>query len=116
MLNKKLNITPTRLKALQFLATVPNGVYVSALADKVLTSEYRRNNNYGFAAQQATRSGAGCAVPLIRAGLVRKQTTQYGWGLVSITDAGLKLLSDREAANDLATQPLAAVLERCVDA
>lgn len=111
---KELNITPTRLKALQYLATKPDGVYVCALADQILTSEYRRKIKSGFTAQQATRSGAGCAVPLIRAGLARKRDTTYGWGIVSITDAGLKVLAEHEAADDPAKQPLDAVLERCI--
>ena len=111
-MDKSLNITPTRLKALKFLASKTGGVYVSALADAILTSEYRRKIKSGFTAQQSTRSGAGCAVPLIRAGLVQKRATTYGWGIVSITDAGLKLLAEQDPAN----QPLDAVLERCIEA
>lgn len=112
---KELNITPTRLKALQYLATKPDGVYVRALANQLLVSEYRRNIKSGFSAQQATRSGAGCAVPLIRAGLLVKRDTEYGWGIVSITDAGLKIVAEHEAASEPAEQTLEAVLERCIE-
>lgn len=112
---KELNITPTRLKALQYLATKPDGVYVRALADQLLVSEYRRKVRIRFSAQQATRSGAGCAVPLIRAGLVRKRDADYGWGIVSITDAGLKIVAEHEAASDLDRQSLDSVLERCIN-
>jgi len=114
--SSELNITPTRLKALQYLATKPNGVYVSALADEILTSEYRRQRKYGFSAQQATRSGAGYAVPLIRAGLVMKRDTDFGWGMVFITEAGRQVITKHEAASNAANQPLETVLERCIDA
>lgn len=107
------NLTPTRIKALEYLADKPDGVYVSGLADAVLTSEYRRKSNYGFSAQQATRSGAGCAVPLIKAGLVRKRDTEYGWGIVSLTDAGRAALASNKAANDPANLSLDAVLAKC---
>ncbi len=109
----KFNLTPTRIKALEYLADKPDGVYVSGLADAVLTSEYRRKANYGFSAQQATRSGAGCAVPLIKAGLVRKRNTEYGWGIVSLTDAGHAALAAHKAANDPANLSLDAVLAKC---
>lgn len=114
-MSKPLNITPTRHKALEYLAGKPGGVYVSALADEILTSEYRREIKSGFTAQQSTRSGAGLAVPLIRAGLVHKRDTQYGWGIVSITDAGQKLVAERRVAIAAALQTLDAVLERCVE-
>jgi hypothetical protein len=115
-MSPKLNLTPTRLKALQYLASKPAGVYVSALADEVLTSQYRQTISSGFKAQRATQAGAGCAVPLIRAGLVHKQHTTYGWGIVSITDAGLKLLADHPAAQESVHQSLDDVIARCVDA
>ena len=83
-----LNITPKRLEALRYLADRPDGVYVCALAHAVLTSQWRREHRSGFTAQQATRSGAGYATPLIEAGLVRKRDAEFGWGIVSITDAG----------------------------
>lgn len=105
-----LNITPTRLKALEFLAGKPEGVYVSALADEILTSEYRRQIKSGFAAQQSTRSGAGYATPLIRAGLVKKRATTYGWGIVSITPEGLKILEENRSSKNT----LDAVIERCI--
>lgn len=78
-MSKSLNITRTRLKALEYLATKTGGVYVSALTDAILTSEYRRKIKSGFTAQQSTRSGAGCAVPLIRAG------GSGAWGLMDPT-------------------------------
>jgi len=112
---KQLNITPTRHKALEYLAGRPGGVYVGALADHVLTSEYRRQIKSGFTAQQSTRSGAGLAVPLIRAGLVHKRNTTYGWGIVSLTDAGHKLVAALKAANAASIQTLDAVLARCVE-
>ena len=112
----KFNLTPTRIKALEYLVDKPDGVYVSGLADAVLTSEYRRKSNYGFSAQQATRSGAGCAVPLIKAGLVRKRNTQYGWGIVSLTEAGHAALASHKATQDPANQSLDAVLAKCAGA
>lgn len=114
-MSKPLNITPTRQKALEYLASKPGGVYVSALADEILTSEYRRQIKSGFSAQQSTRSGAGLAVPLIRAGLVHKRNTTYGWGMVSLTEAGHKLVAERKAASTASTQTLDAVLSRCVE-
>lgn len=112
---KDLNITPKRLLALKYLADKPNGVYVCGLADAILTSEWRREHKTGFSAQQATRSGAGYAIPLINAGLVRKQRTDYGWGMVFLTDAGHKVIAAHDAANNPANQPLDAVLARCVE-
>ena len=111
---KGLNLTPKRLQALQVVSACKEGCYVSHIADKVLTSEYRRKNNTGFWAQQATRSGAGYVIPMIKAGLLRKWRTEHGWGRVTLTDAGRKVLSDIDAANDPANQPLDAVLERCI--
>lgn len=112
----KFNLTATRVKTLEYLADKPDGVYVSGLADAVLTSEYRRQVGRGFSAQQATRSGAGCAVPLIKAGLVRKRNTDYGWGIVSLTEAGHAALASHKAANDPANLSLDAVLAKCIDA
>lgn len=111
-----LNLTPTRIKALEYLADKPGGVYVSGLADAVLTSEYRRKAKYGFSAQQATRSGAGCAVPLIKAGLVCKRNTDYGWGIVSLTEAGHAALAAYKGSRDPANMSLDAVLEKCAGA
>jgi hypothetical protein len=108
---KKFNLTPTRIKALRLVKDRPGGVYVRLLAQELLTSEYRQRVGSGFAAQQATRSGAGYAVPLIKAGLLNKHATTYGWGRVSITEAGLKVLSDIDAQES----GLDAVLERCID-
>ena len=96
-MERKFNLTPKRIEALRFLEGRQGGVYVSLLADALLTSEYRRKVGSGFAAQQATRSGAGYAVPLIKAGLVSKKATPFGWGVVSITEAGRKVLSDLDA-------------------
>lgn len=114
-MSKALNITPTRQKALEYLAGKPSGVYVSALADEILTSEYRRKIKSGFTAQQSTRSGAGLAVPLIRAGLVQKRDTTHGWGMVSLTDAGRKLVAERNAAVAASVNTLDSVLARCVE-
>lgn len=108
---KSFNLTPKRIEALRFLRSRPSGVYVRMLAQEVLVGEYRRRINSGFSAQQATRSGAGCAVPLIKAGLVKKEATTFGWGIVSITDAGIKALDDLDSQQ----QSLDAVLGRCID-
>lgn len=111
-MERKFNLTPTRIKALRFVKGRSGGVYVSLLAQELLTSEYRQRVGSGFSAQQATRSGAGYAVPLIKAGLLTKHATTYGWGRVSITEAGLKVLSDLDAQE----AGLDAVIERCIDA
>ena len=66
-----------------------------------------------YGSQQATRTGAGCAVPLIKAGLVSKRDRTYGWGDVTITSAGRKLLAERDAPVE---ESLDMVLERCVAA
>lgn len=88
----------------------PNGCYVSHIAESILTSDYRKEMKSGFAAQQATRSGAGYAIPLIKAGLLRKNRTTYGWGTVSITEAGLTALAEHKAAQDPANLPLEVVV------
>lgn len=111
-MTKQFNLTPKRVDALRFLRSRPSGVYVRMLAQEVLVGEYRRRVNSGFSAQQATRSGAGYAVPLIKAGLVKKEATTYGWGIVSITAAGIKALDDLDAQQ----LPLEAVLDRCFEA
>lgn len=106
------HLTPKRIEALRLLRSRTAGVYVRMLAQEVLVGEYRRRINSGFSAQQATRSGAGYAVPLIKAGLVKKEATTYGWGIVSITAAGIKALDDLDAQQ----LPLEAVLDRCFEA
>ena len=112
-----LNLTPKRIQTLELVAGIrdPKGCYVSHIADVVLTSDYRKEKRHGFAAQQSTRSGAGYAIPLIKAGLLRKHRTTYGWGTVTITDAGRKVLADHKAANDPANMPLDAVIARAVE-
>lgn len=99
-----LNLTDKRLECLRYLARKKNPVYVSALADAVVP----RGSRYGYTAQMATRTGAGVAWPLIRAGLVSRRSTEYGWGTVAITDAGLEVL----AAFDRDDGTLEAALER----
>jgi hypothetical protein len=88
------NLTPTRLKALRILQEKPNGLQASVLADAVLTSEYRKANNGGFSRQQATRSGACLALPLVREGLVSVSYTKVGWGFCKLTLKGLAMLDD----------------------
>ena len=105
---KPFNITPKRLEALRFLADHSRGVYVSYIADAILTSQWRRDHKSGFTAQQATRSGAGYATPLIEAGLVEKRDTDYGWGIVSITDAGRAAIAHAELSES--AQPNAQVV------
>jgi len=46
-----------------------------------------------------------------KAGLVKKEATTFGWGIVSITDAGIKALDDLDSQQ----QSLDAVLGRCID-
>lgn len=101
--SKPFNLTAKRLEALRYLADHPRGVYVSGLAEAILTSQWRREHQSGFTAQQATRSGAGYALPLIKAGLVSKRDTDYGWGVVSITDAGLSAITRAEKSGAGAT-------------
>lgn len=111
-----LNLTSKRIQALELVAGIkdPRGCYVSHISEKILTSEYRKEIKSGFAAQQATRSGAGYAVPLIKAGLLRKHRTTYGWGTVSITEAGLKALAEHHAAQNPANMPLEVVISRAL--
>ena len=90
---KPLNITPKRLEALRYLADHPCGVYVCGLAVAILTSKWRREHQSGYTAQQATRAGAGYATPLIKAGLASQRDTEFGWGIVSITEAGRGVLA-----------------------
>lgn len=114
-MTKPLNITPKRLAALRFLASKKGSVRVSMLADEVLHRQSRFDpaRELGYSRQQATRTGAGCAVPLIKAGFVAKEYQTYGWGNVSITQAGLDLLAeiDKPAAKSLDD-----VLAKCVEA
>jgi hypothetical protein len=104
-----LNITPKRLEALKHLASKPKGLYVSALADAVLTSAHRTGRGSGFSRQQATRSGAGCALPLIRAGYVWVEPKTIGWGVVHITDRGRSILAEKSQKS------LDEVLALCID-
>lgn len=108
---KPLNITPKRLEALRFLVNHPRGVCVAHLADEILTSKYRLSINSGFSRQQATRSGSGCATPLIKAGLVSVRYQTQGWGDVAITNAGRELLAELD---EPVKQTLDMVLEQCI--
>lgn len=82
-----MNLTTTRLAALRYLALRAAPVYVCALADEAAPRVGR-----GYSRQQATRTGAGIARPLIVAGLAAYHDASHGWGLVSLTDAGRKVL------------------------
>ena len=44
---------------------------------------------------------------------MRKRNTEYGWGIVSLTDAGHAALAAHKAANDPANLSLDAVLAKC---
>lgn len=92
--NKPIKVTAKRLEALRYLADHPGGVYVCAIAHAILTSQWRRDHQSGFTAQQATRSGAGYVMPLIEAGWVKKRDTDFGWGIVSITESGLAAIKE----------------------
>ena len=116
MINAKpLNITPKRLEALRFLASRPNGVRVAMLAHEVLVrySCSMPIRIIPYSSQQATRTGAGCAVPLIKAGLISKRDRTFGWGDVKITSAGLQLLAELDKPAEVS---LDSVLKRCTAA
>lgn len=112
----EINLTPTRIRILEYLAGKPDGVYVSGLADDVIGRARSTVTLRRFKRQQATRLGAACAAPLIRAGLVRKIDTEYGWGMVTLTRAGREALRAHQAANDPALMSLDAVLARSQEA
>jgi hypothetical protein len=41
-------------------------------------------------------------VPLIKVGLLRKRYAEYGWGIVSLTDAGHAALASHNRSHDAA--------------
>jgi hypothetical protein len=88
---QELNLTPKRIAALMFLASHPRGVYVSYLAESVLSRPERKKHG-GYSSQMATRAGAGYVMPFIRAGIVERTTTDFGWGIVRLTMTGESLL------------------------
>ena len=92
---QKFDLTITRLQALRFVAMHPQGAYVCAVAHEVLTSQSRRDRQTCFSSQQATRSGTGYVMPLIDAGLLVKIDTEFGWGIVKITDAVRQIIERR---------------------
>jgi DNA-binding MarR family transcriptional regulator len=110
---KSINLTPTRMRVLEYLASKPSGVYVSGLADEVIGAARKDAQKRRFKRQQATRLGAACAAPLVRAGLLRKIETDYGWGMVALTEAGRAALRAHQAANDPSQMSLEAVLAKC---
>jgi hypothetical protein len=114
---ENLNITPKRLKALELIAGSKDakGLIVGYIAQELLTGDYKQQTGRGLWPQQATRSGAGYVIPLVKAGLLRVWPESIGWGTVSITDAGRKVLAAHKAANDPANMPLEAVIARAVD-
>lgn len=89
------NLTTIRLEALRYLAAQDDLVYVCALANKVFPRKSYTEGQRGpsYWPQQATRAGAGCARPLIEAGLVRMANRPHGWGVVGITPEGREVLA-----------------------
>ena len=107
VLKPLFNLTPKRLEALRFIQKHPD-CYVGAVAEAVLTGEYRRKHNTGFWSQMATRSGAGYCQKLRDAGLITINTlTDYGYGTVRLTLLGENTIKDSDS--------LEAVIARSVE-
>lgn len=81
------NLTPKRLAALKLIAEHP-GCAVGFVAQNVLRSEYKVEKQVGLWAQQATRAGAAYCLALNAAGLVKLCRTEFGFGTVTLTEAG----------------------------
>lgn len=93
-----MNITPMRVKALQLISDHP-GIYLGALAERL---EYRGRYDNGKlvlgSAQGATRWGGGYAAPLVKAGLVLKDShVECGGARLYLTDDGEKALAEATA-------------------
>ncbi len=90
-------LTPKRLQALRYIQAHPD-CYVGAVADAVLTSEYRRQHKTGFWSQMATRSGAGYCQKLRDAGLITINVyTEHGYGTVRLTLLGENTIKDSDS-------------------
>lgn len=93
---KVINLTDKRIEALRWLATLKEPVYVCGLAEQCIPRDRlfeHSTRQLSRTAQMATRAGAGYAIPLIKAGLVKYHRKTYGWGQVSITPEGRKVLA-----------------------
>lgn len=100
----KFTMTKRRIDALRYIQKNP-GVYVGGVADNVLAT--RR-----LWPQAATRLGAGYCKALQTAGMVKIDThVGFGYGRVTITPEGVRVLDLHEGADS----SLDAVLARCCE-
>lgn len=88
-MKKDFNLTEKRIKALHYIAAHP-GCTVGAVAQEILAGHRKR----GLWAQQATRAGAGYCIKLVDAGLLNVRYAEVGWGVVTLTPPGRKMLMD----------------------
>lgn len=107
---KNLTLTAKRIEAIEFIIKHPN-CFVGYVAENVLAQKRTR-----LWSQAATRMGAAYCIQLETMGLVAiDRHTEFGYGRVSVTDAGRQAVACHQAAERLADEDIAAVIARCVE-
>lgn len=96
--SKPLNITTKRLEVLRFLSKRQH-YRVSALAEALSPRATPDAPWRSWTAQGAARWGGGLVAPLEKAGFVNvDRFVSSGVGMVSITEAGLRVLAEADQA------------------
>lgn len=109
-------ITPTRIKALRYIAEHP-GCLVGAVAQAVLARSISDGTKRAMWSQAATRNGAGYCKQLAEMGLVTIETfkVRSGYGHVTLSATGHQAVAAAVAKAEAAATGLDMVLERCIN-